>query len=177
MISISSIVVAGLKRFAPGVVYFFIASLVFTASFKALTIGPSQIGSVFQLGASLFAGYVAALVAMRKRIGSDAALDGRRSTLAGFAATCALLGLEVLHGSPVARSLNCLFAFGAGAGISALLFSPWVTSPTRRRSRMEDLDDVEIMKSLLADRPPIAEPRGSQSKSKTPRQVSPIRAD
>jgi hypothetical protein len=177
MISMPSILRAGVKRFVPGVVAFLIGSLVVSASWKEITLGPSQMAGFAQLIMSMFAGHVAGLATFRKKIGRTARIDGRRTVLAGFASAPVLLVLEILHGSPTGRLLNCAFAFAAGAGTSVLLFAPWMTRSARSLARADDLDVLEAAESVLADRPPIERRPASPRPTKTPRQNSPIRAD
>ena len=177
MISTPLILRSGIKRFIPGVLIFFGGALVFAASRKDMTIGPAQMLGVTQLTLSMFAGYVATLAIARKRLARDARVDGRRSTLAGVAATCVQLGLGVLHGSPIGRPLNCLLAVAAGAIATSLLFAPWMGTGARLAASADDLDVLDAAESVLADLPAGTRVGRTTRPTKTPRHISPVRAD
>jgi hypothetical protein len=177
MMSIRSIAAAGIKRFVPGCLWFFGTVFVVSAGMKEMTIGPAQIAGFAELTLSMFVGYVAALTATRSKIAPSASVEGARSKLAGFAAPVVLLGIGVLHGSPTPHLLNFAFAFVAGAATTALLFAPWMTYGARSSTIIDDDLATGGEQSVLADQPPPRVSGRTSHPTKTPRQISSIRAD
>lgn len=129
MIPVRTIIRAAVTRFIPGVLAFLFGGLVFTARMKGITLEAPQIDGFTALIFFLTCGYVVGLALLRPNLERSAGVEGRRSVLAGFGATCVLLGIGVVHGSPTPHVLSDVFAFGSGALTALVLFAPWASRP------------------------------------------------
>lgn len=126
MIAWRAILTGAATRFVPGVLTFFGASFLVAAALKGIEIGPQQIFGFTALGLSMTAGYVLTLGLMRPSLEASAGIKERRSYVAGLGATCVLLGLGVLHGSPTGLTTMSALSVLAGSITTGLTFFPWL---------------------------------------------------
>ena len=135
-----AILFGAVTRFVPGILTFFGASFLISAALKGIEIGPHQVLGFTALGLSMTAGYVLTLGLMRPSLEASAGIEGRRSYVAGLGATCVLLGLGVLHGSPTSMAMMNALSVLAGALTTGLTFFPWLMRAKREEHALgEDL--------------------------------------
>lgn len=149
----NAILVGAATRFVPGILTFFGGSFLLSAAIKGIEIGPYQVFGFTALGLSMTAGYVLALGLMRPSLEIAAGIEGRRSYVAGLGATCVLLGLGVLHGSPVGpATMNALAAL-AGSIMTGVTFFPWLMRARREEHAL--LEDIAALNQRhVASSPP-----------------------
>jgi hypothetical protein len=134
MVRWQSIFRAAFTKFLPGAVAL-IAILVGVTIVRGIQLSP-RTPLIFAIEVGCLAGgYAGVLGAMRRKLRSDAAPDGRKSFIAGLAATALLLLVTELPATWHLWSL-AIASFATGAGSAGLMFFPWLT----RRPARSDWD-------------------------------------
>jgi hypothetical protein len=162
MITWRAIVRGAATRFAGGIAAFFTGSFVLAAVLKGVTIGPSQAVGFAELMLSLTAGYVIALGMLRPSLRSEAGVVGRRSVLAGLAATCVYLYMGTLHAGPTPHLLRDVFALAAGGLTTLCVFFPWLSNHLDRQEidarELQAADFDRVAASYPTAMPTVANP-------------------
>ena len=156
MISFRTILRAAATRFVPGVFAFLGAGFYLTARIKGITIGPEQVEGFTALTAFLTLGFVIGVALLRPNLEKSAGVTGRRAVLAGFGATCVLLGFGVLHGSPLPHTLNYVFAFAAGCLTTLGMFLPWISPRAVAAARLDGIAQETGIELLRSQPDPLA---------------------
>ena len=108
------------------------------------------------------AGFALALLIYRRRLGSDAAVSGRRTLLVGAFGSALLVGSASAGGAIIPRAAEALVWTLTGALAAAIMFWPWLKrQPTERE--LAAWEDVDVEALVASDAAGFTDPRVIQA--------------